>query len=55
MIELSYDKMEITQGGMTAELCGFGVAFFVLATGGWAIFGAAVALTFCLNSDTQKS
>ena len=49
--------MEKVQGGdegYTDELCGVGVAVLIFATGGWALLGAGVALTFCLSGDTRN-
>ena len=57
MKELSFEKMEEVNGGdkgYSDELCGVGVAVLIFATGGWALLGAGIALTFCLSGDTQQ-
>ena len=55
MKELSLEKMEEVNGGAwdNATACGFGVGGMILFSGGWLIFAAAVALTFCLYSDSN--
>lgn len=52
MKELSFEKMEEVKGGWdNLTACGFGIGGMILFSGGWAIFAAAAALTFCLYGD----
>jgi hypothetical protein len=53
MKELSFEEMSTKTGGGAAEWCGFGVAVAIFATGGWALLGLGVAMTFCLTADAR--
>lgn len=56
MKQISFEKMEMVQGGAwdNETACGFAVGGMILFSGGWAIFAAAAALTFCLSGDSQQ-